>query len=267
LRKGAAIAVIAIICCAAVLGVFAYKHIFPQKTHASSTSGTSVSGSSTTLPSSNASQSSSSSTISAADLSLLLLVNKDHPVPDNYDPTFMAIPISYFISSGKEDQDHFVDTAAPYIVSMIDDAKKDGVKLGIVSGFRTKEYQQGLFQSHVTAAMTKGLTQTEAESSAAESVAEPGYSEHETGLAMDLGYNGSSDLTSSYENTPAFAWLTAHAVDYGFILRYPKDKVSVTQYEYEPWHYRFVGVDNAKKIKSSGLCLEEYLESLGISVK
>jgi D-alanyl-D-alanine carboxypeptidase len=170
--------------------------------------------------------------------------------------------MSYFISSSKQDQDHFVVQAANALVSMMDAAKNDGISLTIVSGYRSKSYQQTDFQNDINKYLTMGYSESSAESATEQSVAVPGYSEHQTGLAADLGYNGKSYLDSSFDQTPAFTWLMKNCADYGFILRYPKDKAAVTGYEYEPWHYRYVGVDNAKKITQSGLCLEEYLKTL-----
>ncbi len=91
-------------------------------------------------------------------------------------------------------------------------------------------------------------------------VKRPGYSEHNTGLAVDLGGSGNFKLEQDFENTAAFAWLIENCADYGFILRFPKGKEAITGVIYEPWHYRYVGKEAAKEIMSSNLCLEEYLE-------
>ena len=110
--------------------------------------------------------------------------------------------------------------------------------------------------------MNNGMTEAEAISATETLVAPAGYSEHQTGLAVDLGYKGRSYLNGGFDQTAAYPWLMAHCADYGFILRYPKDaeQVKITGYDYEPWHYRYVGVESAKKIMSQGLCLEEYLD-------
>ena len=106
------------------------------------------------------------------------------------------------------------------------------------------------------------MNDDEAYKKAVEAVAIPGKSEHNAGLAADIIEQGNYTLTEDFENTPQFKWLNENAAKYGFILRYPKGKESVTGIIYEPWHYRFVGVYHATKIKDSGLCLEEYAESL-----
>ncbi len=110
--------------------------------------------------------------------------------------------------------------------------------------------------------MDQGLDAAAAEQEAARWVARPGASEHALGLAADIvsgdWYTGHSDLTCDFDQTPLFAWLQANAADYVFILRYPKDKEGVTGVHYEPWHYRYVGVEAAKEITAKGLTLEEY---------
>ena len=193
--------------------------------------------------------------------SLLMLVNKDHPLPESYTPTFSTVNISYYISSSKDNR--FDSRAAGDLTAMISDARQDGVPLVIVSGYRSYEDQVEDFNYNKQRFVSEGYSDSVAASMTAVSVAPPGYSEHSTGLAADIvnsgWYSSHSQLTADFDKTAAFAWLDAHAADYGFILRYPKDKESVTKYEYEPWHYRYVGRGTAEKIKESGLCLEEYL--------
>lgn len=199
--------------------------------------------------------------------SLLMLVNKTHPLPTGYAPTLASVDIRYYYSS---DKDNRMDArAAPYLEQMVADSRKAGANLVIVSGYRSHEYQQENFQRSVSRLMAQGQTASQASAATADSIAPPGTSEHETGLAVDVCGTGwfisNTDLNAGFDKTPAFKWLSGHAASYGFILRYPKDKVSVTGYTYEPWHYRFVGRDNAQKIKKSGLCLEEYLKKTGFS--
>ena len=150
---------------------------------------------------------------------------------------------------------------------MIADAKKDGVELKIISGFRTFSGQTTLFNNKVNQYINKGYSRDKAKELAAQYVAPPGTSEHLTGLAVDLispdWYNYNSDLNSNFEKTKQFEWLYNNCAKYGFVLRYPKDKESITGYSYEPWHYRYVGVEHAKKIMDQKICLEEYVANLG----
>lgn len=256
--RPAAVAVAAVIICAAAAAIYLTVGRGGVKTEKTVSSAVS---------SAQSSQASANSTTesSAVDTSLLILVNKTHALPTGYTPQFTTIAAKYYIQSGV---DFRMDSrAAPYMVAMLDAARNAGVNIGMVCGYRSNETQAGLFNNKIQRLLSSGVASANVSSEAALAVAPPGYSEHETGLCADLAYNGKSDLEATFENTPAFTWLSAHAAEYGFILRYPKDKVDVTKYEYEPWHYRFVGVDNAKAIKADGLCLEEYLEKLSASSK
>ena len=101
-----------------------------------------------------------------------------------------------------------------------------------------------------------------AEEEAAKWVTIPGTSEHEIGLALDIVDKSYQLLDSKQEETKAQKWLLSHCSDYGFVLRYPKDKTEITQIDYEPWHYRYVGVQNAKFMEEKGYCLEEFIQYL-----
>ena len=103
----------------------------------------------------------------------------------------------------------------------------------------------------------QGMSEEEAKKEAATRVAIPGTSEHHLGLAVDI-----NSVETSFENTKAFKWLQKNAENYGFVLRYPKDKKAITKIIYEPWHYRYVGVEHAKEMNRLGLCLEEYIDLL-----
>lgn len=180
---------------------------------------------------------------SAAEPRDLVLVNSENPVPSWFKPNLTD---SYGVKMDKSVVEPFAD--------MKTDASSDGVSLWISSAYRDGTLQSSLFQREVEEYTKTCPTYSEAVTAAARSVAKPGCSEHETGLALDL--NGVKD---DFDTTPAFRWLDGHAQDYGFILRYPKNKESVTKIRYEPWHYRYVGVKDAKAMKKEGLCLEEYL--------
>ena len=122
---------------------------------------------------------------------------------------------------------------------------------------------QRLFDNKVSYFLAKGLSEEAARTEAAKVVAVPGTSEHQLGLAVDIVDADYQLLDDAQANTPVQQWLLEHCWEYGFILRYPADKEAVTGIIYEPWHYRYVGEDNAKAIRDSGLCLEEWLTQKG----
>lgn len=193
---------------------------------------------------------------------LLVLVSSSHPLAANYSLTLAAVNIAYYCSP---DKDNRMDSrAVPYVEKMVAASRRAGASVVLVSGYRSHDYQQQNFDRSVSRLMAQGETADAASTATAASIAVPGTSEHETGLAMDVCSAGwfvhNSDLNAGFDQTAAFRWLSAHAAEYGFILRYPKDKNAVTGIIYEPWHYRFVGPENAEKIVRSGLCLEEYLD-------
>ena len=136
-------------------------------------------------------------------------------------------------------------------------AAKEGVTIWMQSGYRSVKYQEGLYNKKTQYYLDKGLSRAEALQKAASIVNPPGYSEHNCGLAADLNSPEHTGLDTGFEKTAAFRWLKAHAVEYGFILRYPKDAEAVTEITYEPWHWRYVGPENAALIEQSGLCLED----------
>lgn len=192
---------------------------------------------------------------------LLLLVNASHPLPADYQPALAQVNIAYFCSP---DKDNRMDSrAVPFVEQMAAASRRAGASVVLVSGYRSHAYQKENFDRSVSRWVASGAAPAAASAIAAESIALPGTSEHETGLAVDVCSAGwfvhNSDLTAGFDQTAAFRWLSAHAAEYGFILRYPLDKTAVTGITYEPWHYRFVGTANAEKIAQSGLCLEEYL--------
>lgn len=129
--------------------------------------------------------------------------------------------------------------------------------------YRTIDLQTKLFYNEVNKVKKPGESQIDAEKDAAKWVARPWQSEHNLGLAADLLFGGYSSLEEGMDKTDAFKWLQQHCADYGFILRYPKDKVSITGVQYEPWHYRYVGEEAAHEIMSRNITLEEYLQEKG----
>jgi len=189
----------------------------------------------------------------SSDDPLLILVNSEHPIPDGYEPELETVQGNYQMSA----------LAAPSARELIAAAKDAGYSLMVVSGYRTVETSRRLYNNKVQQLISSGWGEEAAKEEAAKWVAPPGTSEHHTGLAMDIVssdyFNYYADLEHDFDKFDEFKWLYEHCADYGFILRYPEDKQDVTGITYEPWHYRYVGVENAKAIMSAGLCLEEYV--------
>ena len=142
---------------------------------------------------------------------------------------------------------------------MVNDAAAAGVKLKPTNGYRSIARQQELWDTRVKTLMEGGLSQADAETKAIDYTSAPGTSDHNTGLGLDIVSEDHPAKDAGFAETAAAQWLAEHAADYGFILRYPSDKTEATGMDYEPWHYRYVGSEQAHKIKESGLCLEEYL--------
>ena len=142
---------------------------------------------------------------------------------------------------------------------MVNDAAAASVKLKPTNGYRSIARQQELWDARVKTLMEGGLSQADAETKAIDYTSAPGTSDHNTGLGLDIVSEDHPAKDAGFAETAAAQWLAEHAADYGFILRYPSDKTEATGMDYEPWHYRYVGSEQAHKIKESGLCLEEYL--------
>ena len=182
---------------------------------------------------------------------LMVLVNHTSKMPDDY--TFDTKECGSATAVNKTLQ----TVACDAFLSMQKAAAADGVTIWMQSGYRSVDYQKNLYDQKTQYFRNKGLSETEAKKQAANIVNPPGYSEHNCGLAADLNCPEHTDLTEDFENTEAFRWLSAHAVEYGFILRYPKNAEAVTEITYEPWHWRYVGPENAALIQQSGLCFED----------
>ena len=180
----------------------------------------------------------------------LLLVNQDYILPDDFTVKTAAV------TGGSQSLDYRV---ASHYNDMVAAAKADGISLIPVSGYRTVSRQRNNFERKIDYYKGLGYSKAEATRLASKIVLMPGTSEHNAGLAMDFGTNGNYTLDENFAKTEAYAWLSEHAADYGFIMRYPEDKQHITKITYEPWHWRYVGVTAAKEIKASGLTLEEYL--------
>lgn len=187
---------------------------------------------------------------------LLVLVNHTSKMPDDY--TFDTKECGSATAVNKTLQ----TVACDAFLEMQKAAAADGVTVWMQSGYRSVKYQTSLYERKTKYYLDKGYDNATAKEKAAAVVNPPGYSEHNCGLAADLNSPEHTGLDEGFEKTAAFRWLCEHAGDYGFILRYPKDAEDKTEIIYEPWHWRYVGVENAAKINASGLCFEEYIETL-----
>ena len=187
---------------------------------------------------------------------LMVLVNHTSKMPDDY--TFDTKECGSATAVNKTLQ----TAACDAFLEMQKAAAADGVTVWMQSGYRSVKYQTGLYERKTKYYTDQGYDLATAKEKAAAVVNPPGYSEHNCGLAADLNSPEHTGLDEGFENTTAFRWLCEHAADYGFILRYPKGAEAQTEITYEPWHWRYVGVENARKISASGLCFEDYIAQL-----
>lgn len=179
----------------------------------------------------------------------LMLVNQSHPMEDGYVPELANI-----------DDAHQVDARVlESLQNMLKAASDEGYSLYVCSAYRSVDRQKELFNESMIDYVNQGMTYYEAAIETAKSIAWPGESEHATGLAMDIVSSDYAGLDEKQGETDDQKWLMEHCYEYGFILRYPKDKSEDTGIIYEPWHYRYVGVEAALAIRDQGVTLEEYL--------
>ena len=187
---------------------------------------------------------------------MMVLVNHTNKMPDNY--TFDTKECGSQTAVNKTLQTPACDA----FLEMQKAAAADGVTVWMQSGYRSVKYQTGLYERKTKYYTDRGYDTATAKEMAAAVVNPPGYSEHNCGLAADLNSPEHTGLDEGFENTTAFRWLCEHAVEYGFILRYPKGAEDKTEITYEPWHWRYVGRENAAKISASGRCFEDYIAQL-----
>ncbi len=178
----------------------------------------------------------------------LRLVNKENPLPQDFTVELTQVYGGQFDSR-----------AADALSQMLEDMEEQGLSPMICSSFRTWDDQAALHQDKIGRLLAEGYSQEEAETEANRWVVPAGASEHELGLAVDIVSAEYQILEEEQENTPEQQWLMEHCQEYGFILRYPENKQDLTGVGYEPWHYRYVGVEAAREIMAQGICLEEYL--------
>ncbi len=190
------------------------------------------------------------------------LINKDHPLGKDYIP-----PDLTEISDTRKDRKavQMREYAAKALDAMFIEMRAAGfTDVSVTSAYRSYDYQTQRFNDTMNNYMKKYDRDTAYAKTAAE-IALPGCSEHQSGLCADL--HNLPAASQSFESKEAYKWLIAHCADFGFILRYPKDKEDVTEIIFEPWHYRFVGRYHAKRIMQSGLCLEEYCEQYNVGLE
>ena len=187
---------------------------------------------------------------------LMILVNHTNKMPENY--TFETAECGSKTAVNKTLQ----TVACNAFLELQKAAAAENVTVWMQSGYRSVSYQTSLYEKKTNYYKQQGYDDVKAKEMAAAIVNPPGYSEHNCGLAADLNSPEHTGLDEGFENTAAFRWLCQHAGEYGFILRYPKGAEEKTEITYEPWHWRYVGVENAAKINASGLCFEDYIAAL-----
>ena len=181
---------------------------------------------------------------------LLTLVNFENTIPKDWKVDLVQL------NNGQSVDRRMYDD----LIAMLQAAKSEGLNPLICSSYRTNEKQEQLYQNKVSEYLSQGYSKVEASDKAAFWVARPGTSEHQLGLAVDIVSTKNQRLDRSQENTVEQRWLIQNSWKYGFVLRYPTNKNSITGVGYEPWHYRYVGKEHAKKINELGVCLEEYVK-------
>ena len=187
----------------------------------------------------------------------ILLVNPWNYLPEDYAPDLVTLGLDVSVEGSQVDRSCY-----DALMEMIRACNKECPSVCVVSSYRTQEYQTNSYNRKVKYYLDKGYSQEAAEKEAATIIAIPGTSEHQLGLAVDIVDTRLWALEEEQENLPAQKWLMEHAWEYGFVLRYPKDKIAVTGIIYEPWHYRYVGKAVAEELHTSGLTLEEYIQNL-----
>lgn len=182
----------------------------------------------------------------------LILINKQHSIPDNYE-----FPLGTISGNMQCDERILED-----LLSMMQAAKEDGVDLVICSPYRDYNRQTYLFNRKITRYMNAGMSYMDAYKTASMTVTSPNASEHRIGLAIDFYSSTYKNLNEGFAETETGKWLAARSYEFGFILRYPKGKEYITGIEYEPWHFRYVGIEAATVITQKEITLEEFWEDL-----
>lgn len=183
--------------------------------------------------------------------SLTVLVNKEHALPDGYEPADLTVPDVRFPFEEDDPKKQLRQEAADALEKLFHDAEAAGHFLFAQSGYRSYERQEVIFASNVN---------KDGEEAANKYSARPGESEHQTGLVMDITSEAVGfGLIEAFGETPEGKWVAENAHEYGFIIRYEQGKEDITQYQYEPWHLRYVGTEAAKAIYENDWTLEQYV--------
>lgn len=189
--------------------------------------------------------------------SMAVLINKEFGLPEDYAPKDLVYPDVPFLFKEKIEKRQMRSEAAGALEELFAAAKKDGIHLAGVSAYRSTKTQTALFNRYVK---KDGIEKAKTYS------AEPGHSEHTTGLSIDVsGSTGKCAAESCFGGTDEANWLDKHVTEYGFIIRYPEGKEKITGYKYEPWHLRYVGKEISKDIGERAITLEEYYDAVPVS--
>lgn len=182
---------------------------------------------------------------------ILVLVNKERNLKSDYKPTDLVIPNVRFSFDGNSEKKYLRSEAAKALEELFSEGERQGIILYAVSGFRSYSTQERIFNNKVNKVGIEAANKV---------VAYPGQSEHQTGLAMDVSSKSAGfSLEENFGQTVEGKWLKDNAHRFGFIIRYPKEKIDITKYNYEPWHLRYVGIEAASEIYEKQISLEEYL--------
>lgn len=187
--------------------------------------------------------------IKPEDMWCLILTNAEYPVPEDYAVTLRDVP-----GTDQKVDERIYEP----LINMLEAMKKEGLSPVVCSGYRTLDKQEKLFNRKVSAYVKKGRSKEESYALARQTLSIPGSGEHCLGLAVDFYTRSYHQLERAFEKTPEGKWLREHAQDYGFTLRYDEGKKEITGIEYEPWHFRYVGIDVARYLKEHNLSLEEF---------
>ncbi|EPY2277115.1 M15 family metallopeptidase [Clostridium sporogenes] len=182
----------------------------------------------------------------------LVLVNRDNKLDESYLPHDLIVPNIRFLGNRNFQVRRLRRVASEALENLFQEAKNENIILLGVSGYRSYNYQVNVYNNSVY---------RNGQQHAYKYVAQPGSSEHQTGLAMDIVSTEYTNLDENFVNTRAYKWLKENCYKYGFIIRYPKEKENVTGYNFEPWHIRYVGTEAATEIMNKGITLEEYLQA------